>query len=103
MANYNKYGISLEEYITMELSQPLLSWSTSGLQVPFEKLPDHATVTGTTVFKDINGSIKVQIHFTIPRKAPLYFVTIASLSSLEELKERFPNLFVLTGNLHALG
>lgn len=103
MANYHKDNISLQEAMDMKLTQLFRNWRTSGAQVPFEESPTNATRTGTCVSRDPDGKIGVHIHFTVPDESPFYVATIASFSTLEELKEKFPNLFDLTGNLFAFG
>lgn len=103
MANYHKDNISLSEAMTMELNQLFRNWRTSGAQVPFDGLPDNATWTGTSVSKDPDGKVGLHIHFTVPDESPFCVATIASFSTLEELKEKFPNLFELTGYLFAFG
>ena len=97
--------IRLQEAMTAELSQGSLGvWETDGLHVIDDKLPKNANVINTFVMKSRNDSkIRIGIELTVEGEMHTYMRLIDEVSKVEELKDKFPELFKLNGIWHTFG
>ena len=87
--------------MTMELTQSVRAWDIPGLQVEVEELPENATVSRTAVMKSSDRDYQLLISYTIEGDLKSYLGEIATFPTLEELKEKYPQLFKLEGYLYA--
>lgn len=101
--SYEQEGISLEEAMTMSLTQSVRAWKIDGLQVEcaMGELPKGATVSRTAVVKESDTDYKVRISYTIEGDLNAYSLTIATFTTLKKLQEKYPHLFSVAGNLFA--
>ena len=120
MSYYEQDNIKLHEAMTMELKQTLRVWSVPGIHVEVEKLPENATNIKTLAAKCSDGNFAVAVEWTAKEetkpdvessklslsfdKGPgEYMKRVArKISTLEELQNKFPQLFELEGFLFAL-
>ena len=99
--NYYQDNIKLEEAMTMDLTQRVRAWDLQGLHVQDENIPKNANVKTTFVMKFPEGHLMLGIYWTVEGDLMIHMDAVAEVSTLEELKDKFPNLFELEGNLCA--
>lgn len=118
MFSYPDKDIRLQKAMTKDIEQNVRVWFISGLHVELEDIDENAIGINTLVTKVENIGVWVLLqwnrktepkHFTIAGRR---FVSeldkgfekctrvVAKLSTVEELKNKFPNLFELDGTLH---
>ena len=93
--------INLQEAMTMDISQSIRIWGVPGLHVQDEDIPANANVQKTFVMMLPDGYLELKVQWTVEGDKMTYIGTVAEFSTLEELKEQFPNLFELEGTLIA--
>lgn len=119
MSYYEQDNIKLHEAMTMELKQTVRVWSIPGIHVEVEKLPENATDIKTLASKISGGTFAVAVEWTVEKETKpdvgfsklLVFsdqgtgeymkVVARRISTLEELQNKFPQLFELEGSLFA--
>ncbi len=101
MSSYCQDNIKLQKAMTMDLTQIVRVWDVSGLHVECEYIPHDANVLKTAVMKFSEGNILLMIEWTAEGDTATFMSTVAEVSQLEELRERFPHLFELEGTLYA--
>ena len=102
--SYGIERIRLQEAMTKELDMPDMPcriWGVDGLKIEVEDLPKDAVVNKTFVFKapDSNYLLNIMGHYEDGRGS--FSREIDNFSTLEELKEKYPNLFEMEGALIA--
>ena len=100
--NYYQDNIKLEEAMTMDLTQSIRAWILQGLHVQDEDIPENANVQSTVVIKFPEGHLLLGIQWTVEGDKMIQISDLAEFSTLEELKDKFPNLFELEGSLCAI-
>ena len=105
MASYHKDNISLYEAMTMKLPYVTRVWDIPGLQVQDKNIPDNAKVDRTFVMNHTDSKTTVGVEYTLEGDKSCYMASVAEYPAfnLERLREEFPVLFKLTGNLYAFG
>lgn len=96
----DKDDIRLKDAMTLPLNHQIRSWDVPGLQVDVDELQPNATVTRTVVMKDPDTNYQLGISWNINGDKRCFGV-IAEFSTLEELQDKYPQLFELDGHLHA--
>ena len=99
--SHHQYNIKLEEAMTMDLTQSVRVWDLQGLHVQDEDIPENANVQTTFVMKFPEGHLRLGIQWTVEGDLMTHMGTVAEVSTLEELKDKFPKLFDLEGSLYA--
>ena len=94
-------NIKLEEAMTRDLTQSVRVWYLQGLHVQDEAIPENANVQTTFVLKYPEGNFHLGIQWTVKGDFMTRSGAVAEVSRLDELKEKFPNLFDLEGSLYA--
>lgn len=120
MANYQQETIKLREAMTMDLKQSCRLWTTPGIHVEIENVPENATNIKTTVCSLYGVTYSIGVEWTVKKdtkpvtKVNHYFldfdrepktylkIVVRNISSLEELQTKFQQLFELEGYLYAL-
>lgn len=97
----HRYHITLREAMTMNLSRRVRVWEVVGLHATAEDIPENAKVQKTFVMKSREGNIRLGIEWTVDGELGSCMNLIAEVSTLEELKDKFPKLFELEGSLYA--
>ena len=100
--SYGIERIRLQEAMTKELDMPDMPcriWGVDGLQIEVEDLPEDAVVDKTFVFKapDSDYLLRIMGHYEDDRGS--FLGEIDNFSILEELKEKYLNLFEMEGAL----
>ena len=119
MSVYQQSKVKLHQALSMDIEQSSRIWFIPGLHVNLEGLPKNATRIKTMVIKSSSSKFAVAVELVAKKEAkpddkkvgefllPLneapkaYIKIVAKFSSLEELKEEFPQLFELEGFLFA--
>ncbi len=103
----NKFveNISLDEAMTKSLAQEgIRMWLIPGIHVQGKEIPENADSQHTCVVRMKDGHLKVAVQYipegATPEKMETFFVD--ELSSLEELKAKYPVFAELKGNLLAM-
>ncbi len=99
----NNTNITLQEAMSQGLPQTLKGWWVPGLHVEYSQTQENLNVTQTTIFKNPDGIFEVALSFNLAENCGSHFVTIATFSTLEDLRDKFPNLFELKGNFGTAG
>ena len=94
-------NIRLHEAMTQELKHRVRVWDVPQLQVEVQGLPENSTVTTTAVMKSITRDYQLLVNYNIAGDKGSYTREIATFSTLEELQEKYPQLFELDGYLYA--
>lgn len=102
MSNFTKENVKLREAMTMNLEQEFRSWSVDGLQIdPKDYFPEDVNsenVSFTAIMKKPDGKFELQIYNKTTEPIGGYG---KDFSSLEEIEEKYPNLFELDGYFYA--
>ena len=98
---YHEKNIRLQEAMTKELKNPMRVWSVDGIHAETQGLPENAKVKETFVMKA--GREKYTLGFNVETHECYESATakVGEFHSLEELKEKYPNLFEMEGTLFA--
>lgn len=94
-------GLQLKEFRLPENFQQVLHISWLGIQVKEAHLPENALVHITFVMKLLNGSFNVGVEWKADDDKGTCMSTVDEFKTLDELQEKFPNLFDLYGKLYA--
>ena len=101
MRCHHEGNIRLEEAMTKELDHPIRVWSVQGLHVEVEGLSENTKVQTTFVYKDPSTAFELEIAGSYEAEDDYFSGKCDDFSTLEELKERHPNLFEMEGTLFA--
>ena len=121
MSIYWQNKVKLQEAMTMDLKQTIRVWLISGLHIDVEGIPENIISVQTIVIKSSeNNNLAVAVqwttkedrNFTVENIGPFYLPlpeehlsytkVVARISTLEELNDKFPQLFEMEGSLFAL-
>lgn len=94
-------NIPLQEAMSRDINKNVRVWELNGAHVKAEKIPKKAEVVKTFVMKHKGGKIRVGVEWIIPERLGSQMTQVAEFSTLEELKEQFPHLFELDGEMCA--
>ena len=98
---HQENNLRLQEAMTKELENSIRIWSVEGLQVEGNVVPENTPVQTTYVYKDPSGYYELAIMADFEGKDDYFSKGIAKFPTLDFLKERYPNLFEMEGNLFA--
>ena len=95
-------SISLQDAMTKELPQEIQVriWHIPGLHVD-ANIPKNAKVQETIVRKSRTNKFILALGWIVEGDLGERIDTVTEFSSLEELKDKFPKLFELNGDLYA--
>lgn len=97
---YQQKNIKLEDVMKINLTQnEQIIWVVDGLQIKVRRIPKKANRFITGVRKE-NGKYELYIGFCMRGSLKSYLRDIKSFSGLEELRETYPQLFELEGDMH---
>ena len=96
---HHEKNIRLQEAMTKELDNSIRVWSVDGLKIEVKDLPENTHVLNTFVYKDPSGYYELAIMADFDENDDFYSKGIEKFSTLEELKEKYPNLFEMKGKL----
>lgn len=121
MSIYWQNKVKLQEAMTMDLKQTIRVWLIYGLHINVEGVPENIIYVQTMVIKSSeNNNFAVAVQWTtkedrnssvenagpfylpLPEELLSYTKVVARISTLEELKDKFPQLFEMEGSLFAL-
>ena len=96
------FSLRLEEGMkrTLEYNHSFRLWVTSGLPIDIKFMAGKESITNIYVsknLKDING--KFNLGVIINQKGTGFIEEISEFSSLQELKDMYPQLFEVDGTL----
>lgn len=94
-------NIRLHEAMTQELKHRVRVWDIPGLQVEVQGLPENAIVSATAVMKSRTRDYQLLVNYNIAGDKGSYTREVTTFSTLEELQEKYPQLFELEGQLYA--
>ena len=97
-----KDHIKLEEAMTMELKECVRVWDVDGLQVTAEDIPKNANVRKTFIIAPRGEKITVGVIWAVEGELSENYDDVDQVSDVQELKDKFPKLFELTGELYTI-
>ena len=92
--------IKLKDAMTREIDFRCRSWTVSGNKID-EDIPENEIIEETIVNKHYDGTLSVLFKGYDEKNKSSYVKRIAQFSTLEELQEKYPQLFELVGQLYA--
>lgn len=97
----HKENVTLDQAFATTLEKQLQVWEVAGLHVTCQKLPENIRLLYTFVMKTYAGKCIVGVHFNEEGKlgSQMHMVAKFDTLNLTTLKEHFPKLFELKGNL----
>lgn len=121
MSTYWQNKVKLQESMTMDHKQTIRLWSIYGLHIDVVGIPENIIYVQTMIIKSSehkNFAVAVQwttkedrnstvenvgpFYLPLPEEHLSYTKVVARISTLEELKDKFPQLFEIDGSLFAL-
>jgi len=94
-------NIRLQEAMTRDINKNVRVWELNGPHVNVKKIPKKAEIVKTFVMKRNGSKIRVGVEWIIPERLGSQMTQVAEFSTLEDLKEHFPHLFELDGDMCA--
>lgn len=93
--------IRLQEAMTRAMNQRARAWEVPGLQIEDKEIPENVVVIKTFVMKLFDNYWQVGVEWNEQGEKATSMKSVAEFSTLEEIRERFPHLFELVGDLYA--